>query len=76
MGVHAEYYNLDGELFKKLDATEIKMIDTKNKKWLAHSLSIQNLKTKEYTHLQFLKVKANAGIPDSVFTQQNLQKVN
>ena len=76
MGVHAEYYDLTGDFFKRLDATEIKMVDPKNKKWLAHSLSIQSLKTKEYTHLQFTKVKVNSGISDSVFTQQNLQKVN
>jgi len=76
MSVQGEYYNLDGELFKRLTAVEIKIIDAKNKKWLAHNLSIMNLKTKEYTRLQFSNVKANVGISDSVFTQQNLQKVN
>jgi hypothetical protein len=71
----ADYYQLDGKLWKKLKAAEIKMIDTKNKKWLAHSLSIVNQLTQEYTDLQFSKVKANSGISDAIFTQQNLQKV-
>ena len=76
MGVHGEYYNLDGELFKRLDASQIKMVDVKTKKWLAHYLSISNLKTHEFTTLEFTHVKVNVGIADSVFTQQNLQKVN
>ena len=76
MSVKGEYYNLDGELFKRLEAGETKIIDQKNKKWLSHKLYITNLKTKEYTRLQFSNVKANLGISDSVFTQQNLQKVN
>jgi outer membrane lipoprotein-sorting protein len=76
MVVKAEYYNLDGELFKRLEASQIRMVDEKNKKWLAHELFIVNLKTKEYTKLSFGNVKVNSGIPDSIFTQQNLQKVN
>ncbi len=76
MSPHGEYYNLEGELFKKLEATQIKMVDNKSKKWLAHYLHISNLKTKEFTTLEFTNVKVNGGISDSVFTQQNLQKVN
>ncbi|NDG84059.1 MAG: outer membrane lipoprotein-sorting protein [Proteobacteria bacterium] len=75
MVVKAEYTNLEGELFKRLEASKIKMVDDKNKKWLAHELFIVNLKTKEFTRLTFENVKVNQGIPDSVFTQQNLQKV-
>lgn len=71
----AEYFQAEGKPWKSLKATEIKMIDAKNKKWLAHSLSITNQISKEYTHLQFSNVKANAGISDAMFTQQNLQKV-
>jgi hypothetical protein len=76
MSVHGEYYNLEGEYFKRLEGAEIKMVDTKNKKWLAHNIYITNLKTKEFTRLQFQNVKVNVGISDAVFTQQNLQKVN
>jgi outer membrane lipoprotein-sorting protein len=76
MAVKGEYYNLEGELFKRLEANQIKMVDAKNKKWLAHFLSIVNLKNHEFTKLEFSKVKVNSGIPNSIFTQQNLQKVN
>lgn len=76
MGVQGEYFDLNGSFFKKLEASDIKLIDLKNKKWLAHTLYIKNISTKEYTRLQFSNVKANSGISNSIFTQQNLQKVN
>lgn len=76
MWVAGEYYDLDGILFKKIQARQIKIVDSKNKKWLAHDLTIQNFKIKDFTRLEFSKVKVNGGISDAVFTQQNLQKVN
>ncbi len=75
MGVAGEYYDLEGAKFKVLEANQIKIIDEKNKKWMAQSLKMTNLKTKEYTLLVFKDVKANKGIADALFTQQNLQKV-
>jgi len=71
---HAEYFQ-DAKLWKVLKASEIKMVDTKNHKWLAHNLSITNQTTKEYTVLQFSEVQVDSGISDALFTQQNLQKV-
>ena len=75
MAVQAQYFNLEGVNFKFLQAGDIKMVDATHKKWLAHKLDIQNLKTNEFTHLEFSKVKVNGGISDAIFTQQNLQKV-
>jgi hypothetical protein len=37
---------------------------------------VENLKSGEFTKLEFSQVKVGGGIPDSIFTQQNLQKVN
>jgi len=76
MGVKGEYSNLDGKMFKRLEASDIKVVDAKNHKWLAHTVYLENLETKEFTRLQFSKVKVNGGISPAVFTQQNLQKVN
>ena len=76
MVVRAEYPDLSGTLFKRLEASSIKKIDEKNNKWLAHSLFVENLKTGEFTRLEFANVKVGGGIPDAIFTQQNLQKVN
>lgn len=76
MVVRAEHYDLTETLFKRLEASSIKEIDEKNHKWLAHSLYVENLKTREFTRLEFSNVKVGGGIPNSTFTQQNLQKVN
>jgi hypothetical protein len=76
MVVHADYYDLDRALLKNLNASENKIVDIRNKKWLAYHLEIHNLKTKEFTILEFSKVLVNSGISDAIFTQPNLQKVN
>lgn len=71
-----EYFGLDGELFKRLEASETIMVDPKNKKWMSKRIHVLNVKTHEYTTLEFSDIKVNSSIPDSTFTQQNLQKVN
>lgn len=70
-----EYYNTEGKLFKKLEASQIKLVDPAKKKWHAHLVVMKNLTTKEYTSLAFKNVKVNQEISDAIFTQQNLQKV-
>lgn len=70
----AEYKNLEGELIKKLEASEIKVVDAAQKKWMAHSLRIENTKNGHFTLLQFRQVKVNQGIEDSIFTNQNLAR--
>lgn len=76
MLVKAEYTGIDGALFKKLEAGQIHKVDAAKNKWHADYLQIENVKTGELTKLQFSGVKVTDDIPNSVFTQQNLQKVN
>jgi uncharacterized protein len=76
MGVRAEYTDLEGKLWKKLEASEIKLVDSDKNKWMSHRLRIENVKTGRFTLLQFTKVKVNQGIHDSIFTQQNLSRGN
>jgi hypothetical protein len=74
MVAKAEYKNLEGELSKRLEASEVKMVDTVKKKWMAHSLRIENVKNGHFTSLQFRQVKANQGIENAVFTTNNLAR--
>ncbi|MBI2711556.1 MAG: outer membrane lipoprotein-sorting protein [Bdellovibrio sp.] len=74
MMVRSDYKNLKGELFKRMEATDIRVVDSANKKWMAHTLSVKNLKTGHFTSLSFEKVKANQGIQNSIFTIQNLER--
>lgn len=75
MSVAGEYFDFEGKPFKKLEASQIKLVDAAKNKWHAHRVLMKNLKSGEYTQLDFANVKVNQGLPDSVFTQQNLQKV-
>lgn len=74
MDVQAEIEDLDGKPWKKYVAKEIKETDPVQKKWLAHHLTMENLKTKRSTTFVFSQVKPNSPIADAVFTQQNLSK--
>jgi outer membrane lipoprotein-sorting protein len=70
--VAGEFYDLKGKLWKKLKATEVKEVDTKNKKWLPHHIVLEDVLKKRTTTLKLGDVKVNATIDDSVFTEQNL----
>jgi outer membrane lipoprotein-sorting protein len=57
-----------------MEATEIKQVDVKNNKWMAHHLKMTNLNTKRVTEFVFSDVKVNQQMSDSLFTQTNLSK--
>lgn len=70
----AENFGIDGSLYKKITASDITEVDTKDHKWMSLTVKIENLKNSKYTELKFLNVKANQGIDDAIFTQNNLSK--
>lgn len=70
----ADHYGLDGAIYKKITASDIKEVDTKDHKWMALTVKVENLKNSKYTELKFLDVKVNQGISDAIFTQNNLSK--
>jgi len=74
MATHVDYNDLDDKPWKKLDAGEIKEIDSKKHKWMAHRLRMETLKTQHFTTLKFDNVKANEPIADSTFTTQSLER--
>jgi outer membrane lipoprotein-sorting protein len=76
MIVKGEYYNIEGELWKKTETSDIQMVDPKKKKWMSHKIRVENVKNGRFTLLKFEKVKVNQGISDSVFTQQKLSSLS
>lgn len=74
MAEKGEYYDKEGALWKKSQASEIREVDTAKHKWMAHAVRIENAKNGKYTTLQFSAVKVNQGIADSTFSQQNLAR--
>jgi len=74
MDTRGEYWNEKGELWKRMEATNIKKVDVKENKWLAHQIKMENLKSGRATLLQFDEVKVNQDIQDSIFSVQNLSR--
>lgn len=72
----AEHYDRENQLWKKLNATKIQLVEKTEKKWMSLFVKIENLKNKKFTTLEFSNVKVNSGIPDSLFAPQNLGKIN
>ena len=78
MSVKGEFYDLEGKLWKKMDASKIEVVsqanDQKNKKWMAHFVRMENIRNGRFTELEFKSVKTNIKIPEVTFSQQNLSK--
>lgn len=74
MDVKGEYWDEKGELWKRMESTELKKVDAKNNKWLAHRIRMENVKNGRSTTLDFANVKVNEDIPDSTFSVQNLSR--
>ncbi len=70
----SENYDLDGKLWKKLETSDIRQVDTVQKKWMAFKLRMENVIKNKQTLLEFADTKVNKGIAESIFTLQNLQK--
>jgi outer membrane lipoprotein-sorting protein len=75
MHAYGEYYDAEGKLWKKLEASKTTQVDAKAGKWMALSVRMNNVKNGKFTLLEFSDVKANAGVDDATFTVQNLQRV-
>jgi len=75
MVARVEYFDDGGKLMKTLQVSETQLVDTAKKKWMGHHLRMESAKSGKYTVLKFSAVKANQGLEDSVFTQQNLSRV-
>lgn len=72
MTMKGEFYDLDGKLWKKMDALRIEIVDSTKKKWLAHFVRMENARNGRYTELEFKSVKTDVKISESTFSQQNL----
>ena len=70
--VQGELFDARGALWKKLAATDVREVDPGEHRFLAHTVRIEDVRSKRATVLTFGDVKVNAGIPDTTFTQQNL----
>ena len=70
--VKGEFYDAKGELWKRLEAKDVREVDRAAKKWIAHNVRMEDLRAGRVSVLQLGEVRANVDIEDSVFTEQNL----
>jgi outer membrane lipoprotein-sorting protein len=73
VNIQTKFYDKKGELFKILKAGDIRLIEG-TKKWRAHKMEMENLKTNHKTILLFKHFKINKGIPDKKFTKRYLER--
>lgn len=74
MVAKGEFYDLDGKLLKRLECRDTQELDKANKRWFALKMEIINVQNERSTRLEFSRIKVNQGIPDSKFTQQNMER--
>jgi outer membrane lipoprotein-sorting protein len=72
MFVQVEHKDLEGKVFKNIQMFDIKKVDASTNKWIEFKTVVKNLNRNTSTQLKFEKVKVNQGLPDKIFTQQNL----
>ncbi|MEQ1875596.1 MAG: outer membrane lipoprotein-sorting protein [Bdellovibrionia bacterium] len=74
MAVKSEHYGSSGELWKTIQFSANTEVSTKDHKWLAHQVRVENAKSKKFTTLAFSSVQVEEKVPDSTFTPQNLSR--
>lgn len=70
----AEYYNEEGDLFKRLTAREVRLVEGTEGKSLARFMEIQNLENGRHSVMTMDKIQYNPGVPDKYFTLSYLEK--
>ena len=69
-----ESFDLNGQLFKKISARRIELVDSKNSRWQPMELEAENVQNQHRTIIEFKNFKANVGVADDIFTARQLEK--
>jgi len=69
-----EGYDLQGKLFKRLTASDIRLVDPEHGRWQPMRLEMVNVQTGHRTVLSYEQFKANVGVEPSFFTTRYLEK--
>lgn len=74
VALKGEGYDLGSKLYKRFKASDVKLVDEKNKKWQPMKLEAENLQSGHRTIIEFSDYKANVGVGEDVFSQRNLER--
>ena len=70
----ALFYDQDGEEWKDLSYSGIKMLDSENKKYFVTHMEIKNLQNGRYSIMDMEEVKFNPSVPEDFFTTAFLER--
>jgi len=74
VAVRATYWDTGDTLFKELEATDVRVIDSQADKWQAFRLIMHNRQTGHRTELVFTKLEVGIGLRDEEFSERYLEK--
>lgn len=72
--VGAELFGLDGQLWKRLVASDVQLVDRAARRWLPLIVRIEDVRARRHAELRLSEVRANAGVDDGLFFPNRLDR--
>lgn len=74
VSLSGELFDKNGQLLKKIKASNVEKVDAAQNKWQPMKLEAHNVQTDHKTVIEFKNYKVNQGVKDDVFTARYLEK--
>jgi predicted RND superfamily exporter protein/outer membrane lipoprotein-sorting protein len=74
VALKGEFYDLNGQLLKTAQASQIEEVDAKNGKWQPRRMVMKNVQTGHSTMITIENFKTNVGVKDDYFTTRYMEK--
>ncbi len=72
--LQTELFDEGGALWKRIVFSDIREVDTKQRKAVPHAIRVDDLKAKRFSQIVVHKADTNAAVSDSLFTEQSLAR--
>jgi outer membrane lipoprotein-sorting protein len=74
VALKGEFYDLNGQLLKTAQASQVEEVDAKNGKWQPMQVVMKNVQTGHSTTITIENFKTNVGVEDDYFTTRYMEK--
>jgi uncharacterized protein len=74
VALKGEFYDLNGQLLKTAQASQVEEVDAKNGKWQPMRMMMKNVQTGHSTTITLENFKTNVGVQDDYFTTRYMEK--
>jgi hypothetical protein len=72
--LRGEYFDAQNTLWKTSSASDVRLVEPAQQRWLAHTVRMEDHKSGKQTVLRLEQVQVNSSIPESTFTPQALAR--